>query len=412
MVKPLPAAPGLKRKRNRDGTYRFYWQARSDLVKLGYRPSSLRLEYPDTTDGESQRAAKCRVLWAEMLVWESHGGAFPKRGFDGTIGSLCRLYQTSDVSPYKKQKWNTQYNNDHGIKIIVATVGKRLIGPLTGEDFLRWHMNWSEPKTEGGKPRLARAKHCIDILRAVVKHGAICRYPGCREASNILSDLRFKVPPPRTEKLEYHHAVQIIEAAHKMGLHSVALAQALQFECSLRQKDVVGEWLPGAAGVGGIVFKDRRWANGLVWSDIDSDFILRKETIKRGVPVEHDLRICPLVLQEIELIPPEKRIGPMVISETTGEPYKRGKFSETFARVRKTTDVPSTIWNMDSRAGAISEAYDGGSSQIDSMKMAGHQDPKMSQRYNRGSLAQTTRAHDRRLEERKRKEAKGRPRDV
>ena len=412
MVKPQAEAPGLKRKRNGDGTYRFYWQARSDLVRLGYRPSSLRLSYPDTPDGNIQRAAKCRVLWAEMLAWESHDGAFPERGFDGTIASLCRLYQTDDISPYQNQKWNSQQSNDRNIKIIVSTVGAKLIRNRTGADFLRWHMNWGAPKTEGGKPRLTRAKHCITMLRAVVKHGAICRYPGCREASNILSELEFKNPPPRTQKLEYHHAVQIIEAAHKMGLHSVALAQALQFECGFRQKDVIGEWLPGAAGVGGIVFKDRRWAEGLLWSDIGSDLILRKDTIKRGVPVEHDLRLCPLVLKEIERIPAERQVGPMIVSERTGEPYKGTKFSDAFARVRKTTDVPSTIWNMDSRAGAISEAYDGGASETEAMKMAAHQDPKMSQRYNRGSLAQTTRAHDRRLEERKRKEAKGRLRDV
>ncbi|MCZ6448806.1 MAG: integrase [Alphaproteobacteria bacterium] len=412
MVKPLPAAPGLKRKRNRDGTYRFYWQARSDLVTLGYRPSSLRLSYPDTPEGDHQRAAKCRVLWAEMLVWEFHGGAFPKRGFDGTIASLCRLYQTDDISAYQNLKWNSRKTIDDQIKILVSTVGSRLVGNLTGADFIRWHKAWGAPKVEGGKPRLTRAYGCIAMIRAVVKHGAICRYPGCRETSNILSDLRFKNPPPRTVKLEYHHAVAIIEAAHKLGLHSVSLAEALQFECAFRQKDVIGEWMPGAAGAGGIRFKDRLWMNGLVWTDIDADLILRKDTIKKDVPVEHDLRKCPLVLQEIERIPPERRIGPMIISERTGEPYKHKKFSEAFARVRKAAGVPSNIWNMDSRAGAISEAYDGGASETEAMKMAAHQDPKMSQRYNRGSLEQSNRAHDRRLEERKRKGAKGRLRDV
>jgi hypothetical protein len=29
-----------------------------------------------------------------------------------------------------------------------------------------------------------------------------------------------------------------------MGWHSIALAQAIQFDCALRQKDVIGEWVP------------------------------------------------------------------------------------------------------------------------------------------------------------------------
>lgn len=38
-------APGLKSKPNRDGSRRFYWCARSDLVKAGYRPPTVRLPY-------------------------------------------------------------------------------------------------------------------------------------------------------------------------------------------------------------------------------------------------------------------------------------------------------------------------------------------------------------------------------
>src|SRR5829696_4047458 len=56
----MTEAPGLKRKRNQDGTYRWYWEARTDLVKRGYRPSMVRLHYSETEDGGHQRAARCR----------------------------------------------------------------------------------------------------------------------------------------------------------------------------------------------------------------------------------------------------------------------------------------------------------------------------------------------------------------
>jgi hypothetical protein len=36
-------APGLKRRRNKDGTVRLWWVARADIVKAGYRPKCVAL---------------------------------------------------------------------------------------------------------------------------------------------------------------------------------------------------------------------------------------------------------------------------------------------------------------------------------------------------------------------------------
>jgi hypothetical protein len=85
MVKPTRPidAPGYKSKPNRDGTWREGWEARHDLVKLGYLPSWVRLYYPDTPDGRRQMAAYCKNLQGQMLAWAANQGAFPKRGYDG-----------------------------------------------------------------------------------------------------------------------------------------------------------------------------------------------------------------------------------------------------------------------------------------------------------------------------------------
>jgi hypothetical protein len=104
-------------------------------------------------------------------------------------------------------------------------------------------------------------------------------------------------------------------AAHAMGLGSIALATTLQFELSFRQKDVIGEWEPAPLSEGGIVHKGTRWANGLQWSDIDPAMVLRKTHIKTGAYIEFDLKLYPTLVEEIERVPREKRIGPMVISE-------------------------------------------------------------------------------------------------
>src|SRR5215213_6540348 len=112
-------APGLKRKRNQNGSVRHYWEARTDLVRRGYRPSVVRLHYPETAEGDRQRAARCRILWAEMLAWEANDESFPKRGYDGSLGSLCNVFQTEETSPYRRAKWNVQRLYDGSIKIIL-----------------------------------------------------------------------------------------------------------------------------------------------------------------------------------------------------------------------------------------------------------------------------------------------------
>lgn len=387
-------APGLKRKKNDDGTFRFYWEARTDLAKRGYRPTSVRLHYADTIDGELQRAARCRVLWAEMLAWEAGGGALPGRSYDGTIGSLCTLFQTDESSPYKKAKWNSQRLYDQSIKIIQATVAARAIRALIGPDFIKWHAKWGDPVADGKLRRMTRAKHCIDTVRRVVSFGVTLGFDDCMRADTILGKLRFEAPAAREEKLTRDQVEAVRTKSHELRLHSVALATVLQFELAFRQGDIIGQWEPGAAeGDGGIVHNGRRWVNGLVWSDIDANMILRKmptKTKRKGIRVEHDLKLYPAVIEELERIPKKDRVGPVIISEATGEPYKHRTFTQTWRRVANAAGLPSAVKNMDARAGAISEAYDGGAEETDVMKHAGHKNRQTSARYNRGSLAQTS----------------------
>jgi hypothetical protein len=217
MMAKASDAPGLKRKPNKDGSFRWYWEARSDLAKRGYRPSSVRLHYPDTPDGNLQRAARCRILWAEMLAWESGGGAFAPRGHDGTIRSLCNLFQTDEYSPYKKAKWNSQRLYDQSIKIIVNTVGARLIRELIGPDYARWHRKWGEPKEKGGSPRLTRAKHAMDTVRRVVSFGVSLGFDDCIRADTILGKLRFEAPAARNEKLTREQVEAVRRKAHEVG---------------------------------------------------------------------------------------------------------------------------------------------------------------------------------------------------
>jgi hypothetical protein len=70
--------------------------------------------------------------------------------------------------------------------------------------------------------------------------------------------------------------VTLIRAeAHRRGFPSIALAQAIQFECIFRQKDVIGEWVPVAEpGTSEIVHESpnggtKKWLRGIRWSEVD-----------------------------------------------------------------------------------------------------------------------------------------------
>jgi len=383
-------APGLKKKKNKDGSVREYWMARADIVSRGFRPSSVRLHYPDTDEGRNQLAARCHILQAEMLAWSSRGGqASP--AFDGTLKSLSKLFQTDVDSPYLGMKWNSRKNVTQSLVIIEKTVGDRNIGKLLGTDFKRWHREWGSPIDAESPARPWRAKHTMDVTRQLVSYGVTLGYEDCFRADTILGKIRFKTPPARTSIMTADHVEAIRIVAHATGWPSVALATVLQFSLAFRQKDVIGEWEPVEHAEGGITHKGTRWANGLVWSDIDENWILRKKHIKTGIPVEHDLALHPALMEELEKTPADKRIGPVIVSDKTGEPYKFRNFTQRWRKLANTAGVPSTVWNMDARAGAITEAYSYGATETDVMKTAGHLNRQTSSRYNRSTIEQTSR---------------------
>jgi hypothetical protein len=222
--------------------------------------------------------------------------------------------------------------------------------------------------------------------------------------------MEFKQSKPRTTVLTFDYAVAIIAQAHAVGRPSIALAQALQFETALRQRDVIGEWEPAGESLpSGISLsspngkRDRRWVNGLTWSDIGTDGVLRKTTTKTGAVLEFHVGFCPLVEKEIERTPLEHRIGPMIINEKTGLPYTQNTFRTVWREVANAAGVPQHVWNMDSRAGSITEATDAGADLEKARHHAGHRNASMTARYSRKTLEKTAEVARLRIAHRMRK---------
>ena len=239
MVKPARPgdAPGYKCKANRDGTWREGWEARHDIVRRGYRPSWVRLFYPDTPDGRRQLEARCKDLQGRCSRGPRTKALFPNVAMMAQSAASRITSRPMRFSPYRQMKWNSQANFDKTVKIITASVGDHQIGKLLGPDFLRWHRNWGSPVGEGRPSRLWRAKHCMDTVRRMVAYGVTLGFSDCLRADIILGKMRFPTPPARRSPPEVSHAsARPSEAAHKIGLGSIALATVLRFELSLSRR--------------------------------------------------------------------------------------------------------------------------------------------------------------------------------
>jgi hypothetical protein len=327
----------------------------------------------------------------EMLIW-GRGGVPEINKFDGTIRSLIACYRTDPDSGYRKLRYRTRENYDSLCRRIEKDRGDDLVSEVRARHLLRWHEEWiSEGHT-------AMAHSLVGMLRTLCTFGAtMLESEACRALKTTLGDLKFPMAKPRTERLTAEHAIAIRAKAHEMGVPSLALAQAFQFECTLRQKDVVGEWVPSnEPGLSDVTYAGQKWLRGLRWSEIDDNLILRHTTSKRLKDIEVDLWNAPMVLEELERqfglgwdrskLP---RSGPIIVYEQTGRCYVTYQFRWLWRRVANLAGIPKAVRNMDSRAGAISEATDAGAALEDVRHAATHGDIKMTQRYSRGAAEKT-----------------------
>ena len=198
-----------------------------------------------------------------------------------------------------------------------------------------------------------------------------------------MHDLRFSVGRHRKEYITADQALAIIAKAHELGRNSIALAQAFQFECTLRQKDVIGEWVPMEdKELSDIHDGQWKWIRGLRGEEIDSNLILRHMTSKKQKPIEINLRLAPMIMAELAFAGKFPAMGPLIICEATGSPWSAKSFREHWRKVATAAGVPKTTWNMDSRAGAITEATEV-AEMDDVRRTATHSNVSQTQAYSR-----------------------------
>lgn len=284
----------------------------------------------------------------------------PAAGSDGlTVAGLITAYRLTPHSPYHKLRFKTRANYDSVMGRLRRELGDERVGNLDAERLQAAHKKWT---AEG---HLAMGHALVGMLRILATFGStILKDHDCRALRVTLHDLKFKNSQPRTQHLTSEHAVLIRMTAREMGLPSMALAQAIQFDTGLRQKDVIGEFVPvGEPGVSEITWDPYgKWLRGIRWNQIDENLVLRHVTSAGEKDVEFDLRRAGMVMDELrseyckigEQLTRDKlpSNGPIIVNERTGKPYLTHTFRRTWRLIADSAGVPKSVKNMDSRAGA------------------------------------------------------------
>lgn len=375
-------APGLKRRKRAGSADACYWIPPHRLVKAGWSVRSVKLE-----GGEQEIAERCQQLWAELEAWRT--GQPTKIKY--TINWLIWRYQTDERSPYHSLKQRTRAGYDQSIKIIDDTVGSfpidaqiegGILRPaLYGAQLREWHYRWSLPDAQGKPTAPVRAWHAFSMLRILFTYAIECGVPGAKDLRDMAGAIRISSPKAREAAPERDMVLAHVNECVKAGLLSMAITTLAQFEFTERRTHIIGEW-ERPAGHGW------QWRPGWLWTGVSRDWVIQYHQTKVGrVERQFDLHDTPALLELIQRIPEEKRVGPMIVCERTGKPWKERHYAQMFRAIARKVGMPDGIWSMDMRAGAATE-IDGlqGVTMKDLQAAGGWSTEAMARRYSRGGV--------------------------
>jgi hypothetical protein len=354
-------APGMARAKQF-----FYWRPSPALVKQGYCRDMHKLPGQVGDGLDLDRAAKCRELTRDMLRWAS-GNDRPKVEI-GTWLWLIGRYKSDEFSPFQELKDNSRRDYLFSLSRWETAIGATRILDADLPAIKRWQ----KAMKDNGRS-VAYIKRMFTTLRIITSYGVQIKADGARDVKDILGEMRIKSPKPRKNFATGSQVVAVAAQADKAGHSGFATGILIQWWLTLRAVDVRGQWL----GLG----PQKRWADGLTWDMLDSDITrLRKVASKTEASAPDamvfDLTLLPELRARLQAIPMSQRVGP-VIKDAAGKPYDTDAWSKLWRRFADRAGVPTDVWMMDIRAGAINHAKDAGASQEDRQRQANHATPEM-----------------------------------
>jgi integrase len=117
--------------------------------------------------------------------------------------------------------------------------------------------------------------------------------------------------------------------------------------------------------------------------------VLVKDTTKTGQETSIDFKLYPLALAELQHVPQDQRVGPVIKDGRTGQPFKERRFQKNWRAVARAAGIPDDIMNRDSRAGGVTEGSDAGADLEHLRQYASHSSVTTTARYSRKTLTKT-----------------------
>jgi hypothetical protein len=273
-----------------------------------------------------------------------------------SLDELIECYRTDPQSSFVKLSYAVRVRHERLLSRMSREHGRIMLRSIRTRTLVIWHRDWS------GNGKVAMAHSLLTRLRVLFRFGAaMLEDSECERLMGALEKLQFeKGVTRRDQTMSREQAVAIRAKAHWRGWDSMALAQALQFELMLRQKDCIGEWVPmSEPGFSDITHRDYgKWFRGLRWEEIDAHMVLRRTTSK-GDNIEVELRLAPMVMEELSHmcrdVDPSTitrgdlpTAGPVILNEISAYPYTPAEFRRKWRLVANLAGIPKHITNRDS----------------------------------------------------------------
>lgn len=369
-------APGLKRRPRAGGGEASYWIPPAGALKAGW---ALKVVPLSRSMSEEDVAVRCRELWAEMQAWRQ--GLPIKTKY--SIAWLILRYQTDEFSPYKLVRDKTRRGYDQSMRIIENDVGTFLIDSyvegglmrprLFGSHIREWHRRWGNPDRDGKPTTPVRAWHAMTMLRILFSYAIELGVPGAEYLRELVGTIRVPMAQARDAAPQRALVLAHVAKAAEKGLLSMAITTLAQFEFTERRTHIIGTW------------EGRQWRPGWLWTGISATWQISYHQTKIGkVERQFDLTATPALLDLLQRIPEENRVGPVIVCERTGKPWKERHYISVFREIAREVGMPDDIWSMDMRAGGATEAGNiAGITPQDLQAAGGWKDPKMAARYTR-----------------------------
>jgi hypothetical protein len=407
-------APGLKQIK-RKGHVDLYWAKDEGPLFADYRPATVRI-HVNLSDPSAQEQIQqiCLREQDAMQLWFEDRGADDKERlktkFNGTLGKLCELYQSDKESGYADLQGNTKVSYEDSLKIIRNDIGLRRIDLIKAKYFRTCYRAWKKPAQEAGEERVRRAYGCIQLVKIVLGYGIEGdHFPAhCERLLKALSKMRFAKNPARSVTMSFEQSKAIVCSALDNNDIPTALEQALQYECCLRQIDVLGRWriepLSYVLQPGEIRRRNKVWNGMTMGMIVNEDKLLRVRTSKTGQFVAHAVDKCELVMmciRKLGSVDPDRPVACRADGTPWTDHRDFGKHWRTYA---DKAEVPKKVWNMDSRAGGITEATAAGVAHDDLASTGAHASKTTTRKiYIRGAREVSERVQNakKRLRERK-----------